>query len=162
MAAGRKHGSGGEIRMDPTGGATAAAVGDLNAWTLDMARDQVDVSAFGDSNKQYVLGLPDVKGTYGGWWNSASSPDLFVVAQGKTPVLLELVPAVDDNTFFFTGPAYLDASINVSATGAVSISGNFVAAGDWGLEGPTTPLASGAVIEAAAAARETAAGHRAR
>ena len=49
MPAGRKHGSGGAIKMDATdpAGAAATLVGDLNAWTLDMARDQVDVSAFG-------------------------------------------------------------------------------------------------------------------
>ena len=70
---GRKHGSRGSISMDPTGGATVVPVADLNAWTLDMARDTVDVTAFGDVVKQYVLGLPDVKGTYGGWWKLRES-----------------------------------------------------------------------------------------
>ena len=134
--AGRKHGSKGSVKLDPAGTipGTPVTVADLNAWTLDMARDQADVTAFGDTNKQYVLGLPDVKGTYGGWWNSASSPSLFDVAQGSTPVTLNLVPSVDEPTYFFQGLAYLDASINVSATGAISISGNFVAAGGWTLE----------------------------
>lgn len=130
---GRKHGSKGQIKMDPAGGSTTVAVADLNAWTLDMARDNVDVTAFGDVNKQYVLGLPDVKGTYGGWWNSASSPSLFTVAQGTVPVTLELIPSTDEATFKFAGLAYLDASIECSATGAISLSGNFVAAGAWTL-----------------------------
>lgn len=133
--AGRKHGSRGQIKMDPTGGATVVAVADLNSWSLDMARDQVDVTAFGDVNKQYVLGLPDVKGEYGGWWNSASSPALFGVAQGVVPVTLNLVPSVDEPTFFFEGLAYLDASIEVASDGGVAISGKFVAAGPWSLEG---------------------------
>src|SRR5262245_36683795 len=123
--AGRKHGSHGQVKLDESGTVpgTPVAVADLNAWTLDMARDQVDVTAFGDANKQYVLGLPDVKGTYAGWWNSASSPALFNIAQGTTPVTLNLVPSTDEATYFFEGLAYLDASINCSATGAVSISG---------------------------------------
>jgi hypothetical protein len=121
--------------MDPTGGATTVAVADLNAWSLDQARDSVDVTAFGDVNKQYVLGLPDVKGTYGGWWNSASSPALFEVAGGVVPVMLNLVPAIDEPAFFFEGLAYLDASIEVASDGGVAISGNFVAAGPWTLEG---------------------------
>lgn len=141
--AGRKHGYKGEVKMDPTGGSTLATVADLNAWTLDMARDQQDVSAFGDTNKQYVLGLPDVKGTYGGWWNSASSPALFQVAKGDVPVMLNLVPSRDEPTFFFAGLAYLDASIDVNSGGGISISGNFVAAGDWELEG-VAPLVSAA------------------
>jgi hypothetical protein len=132
--AGRKHGYRGQVKMDPTGGATLVAVADLNAWTADFTRDQVDVSAFGDNFKQYVLGLPDAKGTYGGWWNSASSPALFDVAFGSTPVTLNLVPSVDEPTYFFEGLAYLDASINVASSGAISISGNWVGAGEWTLE----------------------------
>jgi hypothetical protein len=132
--AGRKHGSRGQIKMDPTGGATLVAVGDLNAWTADFTRDQVDVTAFGDSFRQYVLGFPDAKGTIGGWWNSASTPALFEVAIGSTAVTLNLVPSTDEPTFFFEGLAYLDMSINCSATGAVSISGNWVGAGAWTLE----------------------------
>jgi hypothetical protein len=122
--------------MDPAGGSTVVTVADLIAWTLDQARDQVDVTAFGDTNKQYVLGLPDVKGTYGGWWSSGSSPALFAVAQGNTPATLNLIPSTVDPTFFFEGLAYLDASIDVASDGAVSISGNLVAAGPWTLEGP--------------------------
>jgi hypothetical protein len=133
--AGRKHGSKGQVKMDPTGGATAVTIADLNAWTLDQAREQADVTAFGDVNKQYVLGLPDVKGTWGGWWNSASSPQLFSVAKGTTAAMLNLVMSTDEPTFFFKGLAYLDASIDVSSDGGISTSGNFVAAGDWTLEG---------------------------
>jgi hypothetical protein len=153
--AGRKHGSNGQIKMDPAGTipGTPTLVADLSAWTLDMARDQVDVTAFADVNKQYVLGLPDVKGTYAGWWNSASSPALFDVAQGTTPVTLNLVPSTDEATFYFEGLAYLDASINCPATGAVSISGNFVAAGPWSLQGGALALAAAAARAAAAATK---------
>jgi hypothetical protein len=121
--------------MDPTGGTTTVAVADLNKWTLDMARDQVEVTAFGDVNKQYVLGLPDVQGTYGGWWTSVSSPPLFDVAQGTTAVTLNLVPSTTEPTYFFEGLAYLDASIDVASDGAVSLSGKFVGAGPWALMG---------------------------
>jgi hypothetical protein len=133
--AGRKHGSKGQVKMDPTGGATVVAVGDLNSWTLDQTREQADVTAFSDTVKQYVLGLPDCKGTWGGWWNSASSPQLFAAAKGTTPVTLNLIMSTDEPTYFFEGLAYLDASIDVSSDGAISTSGNFVAAGDWTLEG---------------------------
>jgi hypothetical protein len=132
--AGRKHGSRGQIKMDPTGGAVPVVVADLNAWALDMKRDQVDVTAFGDTNKTYVLGLPDVKGTYSGWWNSESSPALFDVAQGSIAAMLNLLPTVDEPEFFFAGLAYLDASIEVKHDGGVALSGNFVAAGPWTLE----------------------------
>jgi hypothetical protein len=129
----RIHGSHGEVMMDPTGGATPVAVASLNKWSLDMARDTADVTAFGDTTKQYVMGLPDVKGSIGGWWDSATSPDLFDVALGNVAAFLKLIPSSLEPLFFFSGLAYLSASIEVSATGAVSISGSFVGAGDWAL-----------------------------
>jgi hypothetical protein len=120
--------------IDPAGGTAYVAVGAINAWTLDQTRDTVDVTAFGDANKQYVVGLPDVKGTFGGWWDDTSTPTaVFDVAGGATPVGLKLVPTSLTATIFFSGLAYLDASIDVSATGAIGISGNWVAAGPWTL-----------------------------
>lgn len=126
----RYHGSRGQIKLDPTGGATAVTVASLNSWTLDQARDKVDVTAFGDNFKQYVQGLPDVKGTIGGWFDETET-DLFDVAAGDIAATLELIPSTLIPTHLFKGPAFLDASIAVSATGAVSITSNFVGAGDW-------------------------------
>jgi hypothetical protein len=139
----RVHGYKGQVKLDPAGGTgtSAVAVASLNAWSLDMARDKVDVTAFGDVNKQYVQGLMDLKGTIGGWWDSAASGPIFDAAEGDTPVWLDLIPTTLEPTFLWSGLAYLDASINVSSTGAVSISSNFVAAGPWARE-PVTPLAS--------------------
>ena len=59
------------------------AVGALNAWTLDMTRDKVDVTCFGDTTKQYVVGLPDTKGTFGGWWDEATRRPTTVFAVGR-------------------------------------------------------------------------------
>ena len=124
--------------IDPTGTTTYAQVGSINAWTLDQTRDTVDVTAFGDTNKQYVVGLPDTKGTFGGFWDDLTTPDeIFNVAGGATPVGLKLVPSDITPTVFWSGLAYLDASINVSATGAVTISGNWVGAGPWTLDDGT-------------------------
>lgn len=133
----RMHGSHGSVEMGSPGSPTTS-IASLNAWSLSMARDRVDVTAFGDTNKQYVQGLPDIKGTFGGFYDhAAGSPDtgnaavLFDAAEGSTAVLLKLFPSSLDATSYWSGEAYIDASIDVSATGAVTISGSFVAAGDW-------------------------------
>jgi hypothetical protein len=127
----RIHGKKGEIKMDPTGGATAVTVADMNAWTLDMAKDRVEVTAFQDVNKQRVAGLPDYSGTVSGWWSSASAGVFFDAVLGDTAVMLHLVPNTLEPTFFFEGLANLDGSVNVSATGAVAIAGKWDAAGNW-------------------------------
>jgi hypothetical protein len=109
-------------------------IADLNAWTLDMSTDRVEVTAFGDTNKRRVSGLPDFSGTVGGWWNSATSPRFFAVVLGGLPAFLRLVPNILEPTYFFQGLANIDGSIEVSATGAVSISGNWDAADNWSME----------------------------
>lgn len=133
----RRHGSRGEVKIDPTGGASAVAVASLNSWSLSMATDKVDVTCFGDPNKVYVQGLPDVKGSLGGFWDKTDLT-LFDLAMGTVAALLKLIPSTLDPTYLFTGQAYVDASIEVSADGAVTISGDWVAAGPWTME-PTTP-----------------------
>jgi len=130
----RRHGSHGQILIDPTGGTSPVIVASMNKWSLDLARDRVDVTSFGDLFKQFVQGLPSIEGTIGGWWDSPSSRALFAVALGETAVLLRLLPSTLDAGDSFEGPAYLDVAIEVAADGAVGISGTFAGAGDW-----TTP-----------------------
>lgn len=126
----RIHGYKGQVMADPTGGATAVAVASVNEWTLDMSKDTVDVTAFQDENKVIVLGLKSIQGTIGAWYDN-SDLSLFEMADGDVPALLKLIPDTRQPTFFWSGLAYLDASINVSATGAVSIASKFGAAGPW-------------------------------
>lgn len=120
--------------MDPTGGTSPEVVANLNKWTLDLARDKEDVTCFGDTNKQYVLGLPDIQGELGGVWDETTTPEFLRVALGDIPVMLELIPSTLTPTHMFKGLAYIDAGMDVDAQGAVTINGSFVAAGPWVLE----------------------------
>jgi hypothetical protein len=93
------------------------------------------VTCFGDTNKQKVTGLPDYSGTFGGFWDSTTTPTaVFDVILGSVTPFLHLIPDTAAPTHLFKGLANLDGSISVSATGAVSISGTFDAAGPWLLE----------------------------
>jgi len=128
----RIHGSRGQVLMDPTGGSTLVVVADMAAWTLDMDRDVVDVTAFGDTNKQSVLGLPNYSGTFAAFYNAPTVGIVIDAIMGSVAVNLKLVPdALAIATNFFAGLAYLSGGLNVSATGAVTMSGKYVAAGNW-------------------------------
>jgi len=131
----RLHGKNGRIQMDPAGGSSLVTLGDLNAWSLDMATDRVEVTAFGDTNKHRVAGLPDYSGTLGGWWNAvaSSSPAYFAAVLAGLPVTLRLIQNILDPTVYFQGLANVDGSVNVSATGAISTSGKWDAAGNWAI-----------------------------
>ena len=103
----------------------------LNAWTINRATDKIEVTSFGDTNKTYVQGLPDVQGTFGGFWND-SETKIFAGASSTTGVKLYLYPDSTKTTKYAYGTAWLDASIETPVNGAVTISGTFAAAASWG------------------------------
>ena len=128
------HGSRGQVAMDVAGGTTYTTVADLNSWTLDTTRDTAEVTAFGNTNKQFVLGLPNYTGTLGGFWNTTSSPALFDAIFGTAAVGLKLTMDTAVATDFFSGLAYLTGGgIAVGVGGAVTITSGWVAAGNWTL-----------------------------
>lgn len=127
----RLHGKFGQISMDAAGGSAYVVLADMNAWTLDLATDRVEVTAFGDTNKRRVSGLPDFSGTIGAWWNAATSPTYIAAILAGTPVGLKLVQNTLDPTVFFSGLANVDGSVSVSATGAISMTGKWDAASNW-------------------------------
>lgn len=116
----------------------AVIIGSINQFTLKMGRDYIDVTSFGDVNKTYVPGLPDISGSFSGFLDQETgSPDsgesfpLFEAAEGETPVTLRLTPNTNMTDRNWEGPAYLDVSIDVPVSGAATISGNFKASGAW-------------------------------
>lgn len=130
----RIHGSKGQVKIDPTGGATAVAVASVDNWDLDLSKDLVDVTCFGDTNKQSVMGLANYAGTLSGCWDSTTTPtQIFDVVFGTTAAMFNLIPDATEATVMFSGLGYLDGAIKVSAKGAVTWSGKFAAAGPWTL-----------------------------
>lgn len=129
----RLHGKNGRIQMDAAGGSSVVTLGDLDAWTLDMSTDRTDATAFGDTNKHKVSGLPDFSGSIGGFWNAlaSSSPAYFAAVLAGIAVTLRLIPNTADPTVYFQGLSNIDGGINVSAKGAITTSGKWDAAGNW-------------------------------
>ena len=127
----RYHGGKGVVYLSTTGSGVAVAAVSLSQWSLDRATDQAECTAFGDTNKQYVQGLPDVKGTLAGWFDSADDA-LFDGADSSDGVKLYLYPSSLAPTIYHYGPAWLSASITVDVKGAIGVSSSFVAAGNWG------------------------------
>lgn len=130
----RRHGYKGSINMDSTGGSTYVPVASMNAWTIELTRERVDVTCFLDPNRVYVQGNSDIKGTVKGQWEAAESIKLMRVMMGDLAVALKLVPSELDPTTFFSGPAYLDGGLDVAVDGAITLNGSYAAAGAWVLD----------------------------
>jgi hypothetical protein len=129
----RHHGKSGVVEMDITGGSTLVPVVSLDYWDLDMTTQKVKVTAFEDPNEVYVIGRPDLKGTYKGWYDSVGGMVIFDAIQSPTAVALKLLPVSTDTTKAFAGKGWMDGKITVDSNGAVAVNGTFVAAGPWTL-----------------------------
>lgn len=125
------HGKSGMVYASTNGTGVAASVVLLTSWSLDMATDKVETTAFGDPNKTYVQGLRDLKGSMSGFWDSGSDV-LFDGSESADGIKLYLYPSSNAATVYFYGPAWLDASISCEVGGAVKMTANFVANGAWG------------------------------
>ncbi len=125
------HGKKGVVYMSTTGGGTAVATVAIKSWSLNMPTDKVEVTAFGDSNKRYVQGLPDATGDLSGWWDDTSDA-LYDASRSTDGVKMYLYPSSDAPTKYWYGPAWVDFSINNPVDGAVEVSAAFVANGAWG------------------------------
>jgi hypothetical protein len=125
------HGKTGVVYMAPDGSGAAVNVVQLTQWSLDRDTDTVDVTSFGDGNKVFVQGLPNLQGQLAGWWDSGSD-QLFDSAESTAAVRMYLYPSSNAPSVYFYGTAWVSASINVQVNGAVAISGKFVAASTWG------------------------------
>lgn len=110
-------------------GATRVAA--KSSVTLNLGRDYVEVTSFGDTNKRYVTGLRDVSGQWEGFLDV--SGDLLVNASALDTVQTYIY--ADDRTGFEIlvahGPGLFDAVITLSNADAAKANGNLRASGPW-------------------------------
>jgi hypothetical protein len=118
----RYHGGKAVIQMAVAAGGPVSAVVSMSKWSLNRTRDKVEVTCFGDLNKVYVQGLPDIKGTISGFWDSADDA-LYAGSNSANGVDLYLYPSSLYPSSYEYGPAWLDQTIDVDVKGA---------AGTWG------------------------------
>ena len=133
---GRKlHGKNGAIYIGGgkvgTGFPQANKVANKVEWTLNLNRDYVDATVFGDTNKTYLVGLKDIQGTFGGILDI--SGDLIVNATHQDTIQIYLYGDDRDayEVMVARGPGLMDASITASNTDAIRVTGNFRASGPW-------------------------------
>lgn len=119
------HGKNGAIYLD------GVKVSSKTEWTLNLNRDYVDSTVFGDTNKTYLVGLKDIQGQWTGILDV--SGDLLVNASDADTVQIYLYAddRVDHRVLVAYGPGLFDASITASISDAIKASGNFRASGAW-------------------------------
>jgi hypothetical protein len=128
----KAHGKNAAVYVSQTGTGVAVPVLNLSKWSLNRDTDTAETTSFGETNKTYVQGLADLKGSISGFWDSASDP-LYSAGNSSDGVKMYLYPdRLNAPTVYDYGPAWLNTSIDVDVNGAVTLSGNFMANGSWG------------------------------
>ena len=122
----RKHGRNGRLYVAVASGGTAEPVAFLRDWSIDFSVDNVEVTAFGDTNKVYVAGLPDSSGSFSGFFDSATA-QLYTAATDGVARNFYLYPDTADATYWY-GTALFDFSVASAVDGAVTVSGDWNAA----------------------------------
>ena len=116
--------------LSTTGTGTATNVIKLSKWTLNRQTDKIEITAFGDSNKTYVQGLPDIQGSFSGFWDDTETKP-FAAAASTDGCKVYIYPSATAPSKYAAGTAWLDASLDVAVDGAVQLTCNFAAAASW-------------------------------
>lgn len=128
------YGTNGAIYLGGAKGSGGVKVAVKTEWALQRNRDYVDATSFGESNKTYLAGLPNVQGSFSGFYDTAGDLLFQAATSGATQVYLY----ADDGTtpkLVANGPAFIDASVTVSNSDAARITGEFRASGNWTITG---------------------------
>lgn len=128
------HGKNGAIMIAAPNGAKVK-VANKTEWTLNLNRDFVDATTFGNTNKVYLVGLKDISGTYAGLLDL--SGDLLVNASDSGDMYIYLYADDTGNNstglpiLVAYGLGFIDATMTGSNTDAIKTTGNIRASANW-------------------------------
>jgi hypothetical protein len=121
------------VDTSSAGNGSAVAITSKNKWSLDQTAATIEVTAFEDTSKSYVVDLPDAKGDLSGFWDSADNA-IYNVLGSSVARKFYLYPDVSNNvgTYFFCTAFFSGKSDGATGT-AVNFSLSWSAAtpGAW-------------------------------
>jgi hypothetical protein len=131
MAGNRRAARTGALYAAITSAGTAEPVFFVKSWNIEFSTDQIDVTSFADSNKTFVVGLPNGKGSFAGFWSDDSN-DLYNASLDGLARKFYLYPdRVNKPNTYWYGLGFFDFSASGDVSGAVEVTGNIVAQGAW-------------------------------
>jgi hypothetical protein len=124
----RFHGRNGLVYLSVHAGDAASPLAYLNSWAVSWTVDTSDITTLVDAQHVYVDELPDVAGTFTGFLDDATS-QAYIAAVDGLPRNMFLYPDAANMSRYFSGSVLADLAVTGSASAAVAISVNWVAAG---------------------------------
>jgi hypothetical protein len=108
-------------------GGVASPVAYQASWSLNFTTTKIDVTAFGDTTKVYVAGLPDAQGQFAGFYDDASVQTYTAATDGVARAFY-LYPTINNTSQYFWGTVLPDMTIDSTVDGAIAVSASFSAA----------------------------------
>lgn len=96
-------------------------------WSINFSTDKDEVTAFGDSNKVYVAGLPDASGAFSGFYDDATAQTYTAASDGLARKWY-LYPSTLTNSQYFFGTILPDLTVDGDVGASVKVSSNWAAA----------------------------------
>ena len=127
----RYHGKGGVVYLSVTGAGNATTVATLTSWALNQPTTKDNVTGFGDTNQQYVQGLPDCTGRFAGYWDDTDD-NLYDASRSADGVKIYLYPTNLVAGKYWHGTAWIDFSIECPVDGKINVTADWSAKGNWG------------------------------
>lgn len=119
----RVHGKRGRVYMAITDSGAAEPIPFQSKWSINAETDDVEVTAFGDTNKVYESGLPDASGDFSGFYDSATAQSYTAATDGlaRKFYLYPTTPSTAGPYWFgtvladFTAEGAIDDAVKVTA-----------------------------------------------
>lgn len=124
----RIHGKAGQLYVGIAAAGIAESIAFMSKWSANFATDTQETTAFGDTNKTYVAGLPDASGAFEGFYDTATQQTYTAATDGiaRKFYLYPTTPSTAGPYWY--GTAFFDFSIDASVSDAVKVKGDFMPA----------------------------------
>lgn len=107
---------------------TAEPIASIGKFTLSGATERFDATAFGDTTKVYVSGLPDSSGSFSGIYDTTVNATFAAAQDGVARKWYFYGDTIGAVTQYFFGTGFFDFSTDFDVAGLAGVSGNFSAA----------------------------------
>jgi hypothetical protein len=107
--------------------ATAEPLPFLAKWSLNQVVDKQEVTAFGDTNKVYVAGLPDASGDFAGFYDDATVQTYTAAVDGQARKFY-LYPNTLNTAQYWFGTILPDFKVDGAVASAVNVASTWNAA----------------------------------
>lgn len=126
----RLHGKNAVLYMSINSGDAPTEVPFISNFVESLATDKAEATAYGDRNKVKLAGLPERSGTFDGFYDDSTVQMYTAAIDGLARTFYHYKNRNAMESDYTFGTAFFDVTVTTPVGDAVSISGNWDAAGD--------------------------------